>query len=198
MVTRAPRLQAGVAHTLGRNTNLSGRTDIWAAVIPAVPNPIVGSGFENFWIGPDAKKVWSSLSGWWNPEGLIDEAHNGYIEVYANLGWIGVCLIVLILISGYRRAVTAFRRDPELGSLLLAYVVVEAIYGITEAAFRIMIPSWIFFLLAIVSATGVSAGLFQGKKPKILAARGCGASRSDAINALIPEGVTVYTATLVD
>ena len=96
--------ESDVTSALGRQSNLSGRTEIWAAVIPAVPNPIVGAGFESFWISPNVKKVWRSLSGWWHPEGL-NEAHNGYIEVYLNLGWIGVCLIALILISGYRRAV---------------------------------------------------------------------------------------------
>jgi exopolysaccharide production protein ExoQ len=45
--------QAGVVHALGRQTNLTGRTDIWAAVIPALSNPILGDGFESFWIGPD-------------------------------------------------------------------------------------------------------------------------------------------------
>jgi O-antigen ligase len=182
---------AGVVHALGRKTNLTGRTDIWAAVIPAVPNAIVGAGFENFWIGPDVKKVWSGLSGWWGLEDL-NEAHDGYLEVYANLGWIGVSLIALILISGYRRAVAVFRRDPDLGSLFLAYVATEAIYSITEAGFRIMIPSWIFFLLAIVSATGVSAGLFRGKKPKISTSRRGAVSRMASINELKPERETVY------
>ena len=50
-------------------------------------------------------------------------AHNGYLEVYLDLGWVGVCLIVLILISGYRRGGKAFQRDPEIGSLILTYIV---------------------------------------------------------------------------
>jgi exopolysaccharide production protein ExoQ len=182
---------AGVVHALGRKSNLSGRTEIWAAVISAVPNPVVGAGFENFWIGPDVKKVWRGLVGWWNVESLINEAHNGYIEVYANLGWIGVSLIALVLITGYRRAVTAFRREPELGSLFLAYVATEAVYGITEAAFRIMIPSWIFFLLAVFGATGVSAGFFRSENPKLSASRFGAVSKIDAINELIPAMQTV-------
>ena len=37
---------AGLAHALGRQTNLTGRTDIWAALLPQAVNPIVGTGFE--------------------------------------------------------------------------------------------------------------------------------------------------------
>jgi len=42
----------------------------------------------------------------------VNEAHNGYLEVYLNLGWVGVGLIGLILMKGYSNVVTAFRFDP--------------------------------------------------------------------------------------
>src|SRR5882762_5835128 len=43
---------ADAAHALGRNPTLTGRTDIWAAVIPMAPNSLVGAGFESFWLSP--------------------------------------------------------------------------------------------------------------------------------------------------
>ena len=155
--------QGDVANAMGRSSNLSGRTEIWAALIPAASNPILGAGFESFWISPDAIRFWSTLSrlGWWHPEILVPEAHNGYIEIYLNLGWVGVGLISAILISGYRRAVGAFRMNPSLGGLTLAYVLVSAVYSITEAGFRSLDPIWAFLLLAIVTSTGVTAGIVR-------------------------------------
>jgi O-antigen ligase len=147
-----------VANALGRQSNLSGRTDIWAAVIPAAPNALVGAGYESFWISPNVVKFQQSLVGWWHPEQL-NEAHNGYIEIYLNLGWVGVCLISCILISGYRRGVAAFRRNPSVGGLMLAYIVISSVYSITEAGFRSPDPIWIFLLLAIVSSTAISSGV---------------------------------------
>src|SRR5580704_2584329 len=90
-----------VSSALGRGEGLSGRSDIWTAVIGAAGNPVIGTGFESFWISPNAEKVRHSLLalGWWQPEGL-NEAHNGYLEVYLNLGWIGVSLVALVLICG--------------------------------------------------------------------------------------------------
>src|SRR4051812_36491149 len=79
--------QAGVASALGRESSFSGRTDIWAAVIPAVPNSIVGAGFESFWISPGVTIFQQSLllKGWYPPlVGVLNEAHNGYIEMYLN------------------------------------------------------------------------------------------------------------------
>jgi hypothetical protein len=105
-----------------------------------------------------------------------------------------VSLIVLILISGYRHASKAFQRDSEFGSLILAYVTTSTFYSITEAGFRVLTPSWIFLLLAVVSARGVAAGLFGGEAPKIIDSRGGTASRMAASNKLIPARATVYTA----
>jgi O-antigen ligase len=87
---------------------------------------------------------------------MTNEAHNGYIEVYLNLGWIGVGLIALILGQGYRTAVRAFRRESELGALLVAYVVTLMLYNITEAGFRMLSLSLFFLFLSIVSACRIN------------------------------------------
>jgi len=176
-----------VTGSLGRKSNLSGRTEIWAAVIPAVSNSIVGDGYDSFWIGPDEKKVVRSLVGWWHPEDL-NEAHNGYIETYLNLGWIGVCLIALILLSGYKRTIAAFRLDRTIGGMLLAYVVVAAVYNITESGFGSPHLMWFFLLLAIAGATGVCAGFFGDG---IHASRGAAVTRKAAVDKRISGSGTV-------
>jgi O-antigen ligase len=143
---------AGVAHALGRRSDLTGRTEIWDALIPIAPNALIGAGFESFWLGPRLDQVRRAFMG--NP---LNEAHNGYLETYLNLGWVGLCLIAWILVSGYRRAAIAFSHDPAFGSLLLAYVAAGAVYNVTEAGFRMLTPNWIFLLFAVVSASGIVA-----------------------------------------
>lgn len=153
-----------VAEALGRQASFSGRTDIWAALFPAAANPIIGSGFDSFWNSPNVLIFQQGLSliHWFHPERL-NEAHNGYLEVYLNLGWIGVFLITVILATGYSRASKALRLNRELGSLALAYVISGAIYCLTEAGFRTLNPMWIFILLAVVSASGVNARLLADR-----------------------------------
>src|SRR5579859_4204710 len=144
---------ASAAHALGRNPDLTGRTDIWAAVIPMVPHSLVGAGFESFWVNPSVRARLAQIF-----QGLqLNEAHNGYIEVYLNLGWVGLGLMALILVDGYRRAVKAFRREPVLGGMLLAYVLAAIAYSVTEAGFRMLGPNWIFFLLAVIEASNIAA-----------------------------------------
>lgn len=132
-----------VLHLIGRKANLTGRTDIWAAVLRVSSNPIAGAGYESFWLGPRVAQVWSHLSRYMH----VNEAHNGYIELYLNLGLVGVTLIALLLIAGYMHSVTTFQYNPPVGSLMLAFLVCSATYSITEAGFRLLNPVWLILLL---------------------------------------------------
>jgi len=183
-----------VSNALGRGKGMSGRTEIWAAVISAAGNPIIGTGYESFWISPNAQKVWRSLllAGWWDVG--INEAHNGYLDIYLNLGCIGLFLIALILIGGYRRTIRAFQYDPEVASLMLAYIATLTFYSMTEAGFRELGYSWFFLLLAVVSANGVLTGRFEDVKPKIPAPRGGTLARTSAVDDRISENETVYAS----
>jgi hypothetical protein len=182
---------SALSSALGRGNGLSGRTAIWEASIAAAGNPIIGTGFESFW-NVNVDKVARLLPGYWEIHNLVS-AHNGYIQIYLDLGWIGVCLIALILISGYRRAGRAFQRDPELASLMLAYVTTATSYSITEAGFRTLTASWFFLLLAVVTAGGIAAGLFDGEPRGVPGSRGRMAVRKPSSNKVIPEKATVFT-----
>jgi exopolysaccharide production protein ExoQ len=134
-----------MVRALGRDPSLTGRTEIWREALKIDENPLFGTGFESFWLGPRLEKMWSLH--WWHP----NEAHNGYLEVYLNLGWTGVALLAGVIVAGYRNAIAMLRRDPQIGRLGLAFVVVELIYSFTEAGFRTMNLVWICFLLAAVA-----------------------------------------------
>ena len=149
--------RAAVTAAMGRDADLTGRTNIWGIVIPMV-NPIGGAGFETFWLGPRVARVFAMIAGG-RALAAANEAHNGYIEVYLNLGCLGLVLIALVLGHGYGRSVSAFSRDSTLGALLIAYVVTAAFFNITEADFRILSVEWFFLLLSLLAAsraTGVA------------------------------------------
>jgi len=135
----------GLLGTVGRDSTLTGRTDIWKLVLSMAGNPWVGTGFESFWLGDRLEKTWNVYRF------HLQEAHNGYLDLYLNLGWIGILLLAFLLVTGYRSAVAAFRRDPNSGSLRLAYLLTAVTYNLTESAFKTQNPVWIFFLLAIIT-----------------------------------------------
>ncbi len=135
---------------LGRNPSLTGRTTIWRAVLAQHSNPIVGEGFESFWMGNRMQSVWSmSQKG-------IQEAHDGYLELYLNLGWVGIALLGTMMVTGYRYGLELYRRDAQAGCLRLALLTAAIVFGFTEAGFRMMSPDWTGFLLGVMA---IPAGL---------------------------------------
>jgi exopolysaccharide production protein ExoQ len=134
----------GALETMGRDSSLTGRSAIWDIVLHLVTNPVLGTGFESFWLGKRLQTVWDGF-------GLhIQEAHNGYLEVYLNLGLIGVTFLAAMIVTGYRNVTRSARLDLALGSLRLAFFTATVVYSFTEAGFRMLAPEWTVFLLAIM------------------------------------------------
>jgi O-antigen ligase len=137
---------SGLLGKMGRNATLTDRTEVWTLCLSLVQNPVLGTGFESFWLGSRLEKMWSTY--WWRPT----QAHNGYLEIFLNLGWTGVAWLAVVIATGYRRVLRVWRSNVSTGSLLLAYFFMGVVYNFTEAAFfRMMAPAWFFFLFAITS-----------------------------------------------
>jgi exopolysaccharide production protein ExoQ len=130
---------------LGRDSSLTGRTEVWKTVLPYATNPLFGAGYENFWIGERLQLFTRIIGG-------LNQAHNGYIEIYLNLGWVGLILLSAIIVVGYRNIMKDLRRDPEMGRLKLAFFFICLVYNFTEASFKMQSPVWIFFLWAAMAA----------------------------------------------
>jgi len=137
----------GLVESLGKDPTLTGRKDIWALVLSLHTNPLIGTGFETFWLGSRLEFMLRALVNF-----PINEAHNGWIEVYLNLGWAGVCFIGLLVVTGYKRIISNIRQDPEKGCLFLAFLLCALFYSLSEAGFRLGTLSWFFLLLVIIGA----------------------------------------------
>ena len=123
-------INAAVAEAVGRDPTLTDRTRIWEIVLSIHTDPLVGTGYESFWLGSRLLRVWQSGFG------QINEAHNGYLQVYLNLGLIGVFLLSCFLIASYRTICRRLEPLSSLGSLSLALWTVLLFYNVTEAGFH--------------------------------------------------------------
>lgn len=78
---------------VGRDASLTGRVPLWEVLIPMGLETPLGYGYGAFWLGlkgPSAE-VWHEL-GW-----AVPNAHNGFLELWLNLGWVGLILGVILL-----------------------------------------------------------------------------------------------------
>lgn len=147
-----PDLYESFVGALGRRITLTGRTGMWAVLAPMNPNPWFGTGFASFWHGHRASVLWRRYA--FHP----NQAHNGYLETYLTLGWIGVGFLVMVIAAGYRNVIRELRRNVPAGTLKLAFLVVAVFYNVTEAAFNVMQPVWIAFLIAIMAVPDRETG----------------------------------------
>lgn len=137
-----------VAELVGRKPDLTGRSEIWRVVLGADTNPLIGTGYESFWLGE--RRLWVL-----EHFGNIGQAHNGYLEMYLNLGFVGLFLLVAYLIGSYFAIVRRFAESPTEWSLYLAFWAVLVLYNVTEAALRNHVL-WIAFLLGSVAAPALT------------------------------------------
>ncbi len=139
-------LQTTIIRALGRDVTLTGRTELWNILLGMVEHPYIGTGWGSFWLGERFQHLAEIY--WWKPT----QAHNGYLETYLNLGWIGVSLLGLLLLSTYRKVRRSLVTDPSFGMLRFAFFIVAIVFNYTEAAFRGLHPMWFLFLAIAVEA----------------------------------------------
>jgi exopolysaccharide production protein ExoQ len=114
---------AAMSSVVGRDATLTGRTEIWAGLVPEVmQEPVLGSGFGSFWT-PDKRLVHQ-----------IGEAHNGYLEVLLDRGWVGVVLVSMFVLSSCRKAQRLLPHDYDWGALSISFLIVALVHNVTESS----------------------------------------------------------------
>jgi exopolysaccharide production protein ExoQ len=137
-------INGALAGLVGRNSTFTGRTDLWKILLSMHTNSLFGTGYESFWLGPRLQMIWAKFA-------VVNEAHNGYLEIYLNLGLIGLFLLVGFLIASYRTICRRLMTPSSFASLSLALWTVLLFYNVTEAAFKGSQLMWITFLLGAIS-----------------------------------------------
>lgn len=89
-------LRGSIFSALGRSADLTGRETIWAAVWErAVEHPWHGWGFSTPWVPTEPH-----FDGWIVDHGeTVMQAHNMWLDVFLQLGAIGVALIALTMLA---------------------------------------------------------------------------------------------------
>jgi O-antigen ligase len=162
---------AMIISSSGRNETLTGRTLLWNELIRMSP-PILGAGYGAFWNNKNILTLGREFE--WGPE----SAHNGFLDVYLDLGFCGILLLTAFIVHSYSRIHHSL--TDSFGLLRLIFFVICVFYNITESS--ILRPSsllWIVMLIVTLSGTvdvcekkeakrGIAG---QGSKESALSAR---------------------------
>jgi exopolysaccharide production protein ExoQ len=96
---------------VGKDVTLTGRLQLWVmSVVMALRRPWFGYGYNAFWLGPGSPsaQIWKVLH--WQ----VPHAHNGFLEIWLELGLAGVTLFVCGYLVYLAKALRWLRISPEL------------------------------------------------------------------------------------
>ncbi len=87
----------------GKDATLTGRTDVWDAVIELISQkPVLGWGYRAMWIPTNSVTMWvDRRTGEWG----APSAHNAFLEIALELGLVGLASVMLIVCQGFWRAI---------------------------------------------------------------------------------------------
>lgn len=139
---------------LGRDSDLTGREGIWADVLTrADQHPIVGWGYSTPWIASEPL-----IDGWIVDHGqTVVQAHSMWLDIYLQLGGVGVVLLVLTMLAyvwrswffAVDRPRWDLRADRPYSPLTLLPTMIGGllvVQGLTESA-PLLLWGWMFVVL---------------------------------------------------
>ena len=98
---------------VGRDDTFSGRETLWRGVTTIVNAhyPILGAGYGAFWTDNGGVQELASYLSYWSSK--PDQAHSGYLNARADLGAVGLVMLVIFLVIASAQLLRRIIREPH-------------------------------------------------------------------------------------
>jgi exopolysaccharide production protein ExoQ len=124
-----------VLSLLGKDATLTGRTQIWAAVLHSISQrPLFGYGYQAFWLGLEGESYHVILAVSW----MLNQAQSGFLDVTVETGVGGLVIVLLVFFFAFRDALKCLFRSRDEARLnavewYLAVVLLTMLYNLDES-----------------------------------------------------------------
>jgi len=144
---------------LGRGTSLTGRFPLWSYLIHKgwMNHPILGSGFGATWETNNFRYT-TAIAVKWDTTPLVSD--NGYIDIFLDLGLVGVALSICLILFGLFRVIKHAIKEQTIISFFPVFVMVFMVIANTTLSFYLNLESFAWFLMvfALFSTTPIPVG----------------------------------------
>jgi O-antigen ligase len=146
----------------GRDDTFSGRTSLWegAVAVAEAHHPVLGAGYRAFWTVAGSDGVRDYVQNWAR---LPNHGHNGYLDIWLELGYAGLALFAVFALVTIWRLIGRLLREPgepAWAALAIFFFVFLLNNASVTVAFKHTDIAWIFAILACLYTRGcVSARL---------------------------------------
>ncbi|MCC0175955.1 O-antigen ligase family protein [Waterburya agarophytonicola K14] len=132
-----------------KDVTLSGRTILWDTLWQFIrEKPLLGYGYGSFFSGEsrEANLLWQIHD--WSPV----HSHNGYIQLWLNLGLVGLCVFTLGYFSCLFNSLFKYLVSKDLRMLwIFLFLIYTVFLNMTEVSFFSSSSIWIVALASIYS-----------------------------------------------
>jgi exopolysaccharide production protein ExoQ len=148
-----------VLQLLGRDIKLSGRTLLWAIIGYKIwQRPWLGYGYGGFWRGWEGESadVWRVVN--WD----VSHAHNGFLNLWLDIGLLGLSVFVVSYSILYLRAVSWVRITKSSWNLIpIIYLTFLLFFNFTESPLMKENIFWVLYVSLIFSMHKMSLNISQ-------------------------------------
>jgi len=151
-----------LAEIIGRDSTLTGRTTIWQQVWVAVlKHPILGYGFAAFWQGMKGESYNVILA----LRFVVFHAHNGFLEIWLELGAVGLLLFFLSYLRAWSKLWRILCSDEIGNAFWMVFVLIlVAVYDLDE---NTLLPfNGLFWILYVGAIANIEIMAFEQKSQR--------------------------------
>jgi hypothetical protein len=130
------QVSASVLQALGKEATLTGRTQIWEMVRDVEIDRVRGAGYLAFWHSEGAEDIQQRFAG------VMNSAHNGFLDTYLDGGLIAVGLLFAVLLGWGWRNIKRMLGGSLFGRVAFMVWVLAIAYNQSESAFFRLNPMW--------------------------------------------------------
>ncbi len=164
MLPGAHTLLAPVRGLTGKDATFSARTIIWEIVKDHIQwAPYLGSGYGAYWVGP--LKTSPSYVFVFRMYFYPTEAHNGYLDIINDLGYVGLICLLLFLVTYIRQALQLMKIDRNQAALYFGLLFQQMVMNMSESEWLARDTTFTILILAIfcLSRALREGGRLQGQ-----------------------------------
>lgn len=146
----AENLEFIVVDTLGKDLTFTGRTSLWEIVIEMIKQrPLLGYGYNGFWRGLQGPSALVLDAASW----AVPHSHNGFLDLWLDLGFLGVLVFVLGFVMSVIRAIRWLRLTKKVEDIWpLLFLSGILLYNLVESTILKRHDFfWIFYVATVLS-----------------------------------------------
>jgi exopolysaccharide production protein ExoQ len=153
-------LMAPVVLLTDKAVTFTGRTEIWTIISDHIRyRPFLGTGYGAYWTaapvpGTESYEFISRMRSFYP-----GSAHNGYLEIVNDLGWVGLACLIAYIATHVRQCLRLLEIDRHQSALYLALFFQQAITNLSETHWFSVLS--VDFVVMTLATTALARGLLE-------------------------------------